>query len=1136
MDSPKAKKITINKIPKNVHPKEKADFLSHFLFCWQLKTVLECWKNGVTDDCFMTPIRDHEAQLLGDRLEALWNKENISRKKPSFIRLLAQFVGIKYVLFGLLFSIADTLSVFLQSLCMSKLLEYFSENKKLTTKEAYIYGMAVVLSSLLRVISFQFHYLETFSTGLKVRSSCSSLIYRKIITSKFATIQKNTLAHTLNLFSIDVDKFETVFCYLHRLWSGILKMVVATLLFLSLSSYEGVVGVGIIVIFSLSQWFFFTKAAVERQKMTSERDSRIRIMNDIIFRTREIKTYAWETPFAEFVNKIRRCELIHMRKLNHIWNENTTIATYLDKISIYMLIILLTTTGTPLNPQLIFMSINIYNLLRISMQHSILAVNLMSDLKVCITRIETFLLSDHESTVDTQKIEAKWNPSQEAAIKNVDFILGCGQLVALTGDTGSGKSSLLQAILQELLIVDGNISQDGLISYASQNPWVFSATIQENIIFNETFNQNKYLNVLKICALEYDISLFSHGDKTLVGERGAMLSGGQKARINLARAIYKDADIYFLDNPLAAMDVSVAQQIFTQCILQYLKTKSVVLITHNLKFLNYSDKVYVLEDGRVMFSGKYETLKDLPNNVQENNNKTPTKLSGKSYKAQNQTKEHRGSDKLHDTLFNKILYGTMKFFDNHASGRIINRISNDISAIDEIIPKNMYQGARQVCSVLGVYVVVNAVNYYMIVPTLVLLVIFYYHMQAFRPVLNKLKRITATRKSPIYTHVVATVDGLTTIKASKAQKHCLSKFERYQDSYNAINYLHQALHSSYAFWTEFICMLYVAVIVFFLIIFKKSDMVGNVGLSITQSLLLISTIQYMIKIYSDLDSQMTSVERVAEYEDLTVEDINKNEINPPSTWPANGKILFQSVSMRYSPAKPFVLKNINVAFQAGEKIGIVGRTGAGKSSLINALFHLYEFEGTILIDNVDITMVPLRTLRSRIAIVPQDPVLFSGTIRENLNPFKEFTDYQLWSVLEEVNLKQIVSNLPSGLSSSFSEASVDFSTGQKQLMCLARAILKECTIIVLDEATAFLDLDTDKLIQATIQKRFHKATILRIAHRLDNVMNSDKIVVLDDGCVVEFGTPNGLLQNMNGYFYKYVHEYENSSLNIQTYI
>ncbi|XP_063924531.1 probable multidrug resistance-associated protein lethal(2)03659 [Zophobas morio] len=887
-------------------------------------------------------------------------------------------------------------------------------------------------------------------------------------------------------------------------------------------------------------------------------------MNDIIFRMREIKTYAWEKPFAEIITKIRRCELTHVRKLNHISTENITIATYIHKISVYVFILLLTTTGTPLDPHLIFISLNIYNLLKTSAHHATVAVNLISEVKVCITRIEIFLLSDHEAAIDKQKIEdmqgckiyarnltAQWNPSQKATIKDVNFKLGCGQLVAVTGDTGSGKSSLLQTLLEELTIVDGILSQDGLMSYASQNPWVFSATIQENIVFNETFNQNKYLNVLKICALEYDISLFTHGDKTLVGEKGAMLSGGQKARINLARAIYKDADIYLLDNPLAAMDVCVAQHIFTQCIMKYLKTKSVVLITHNLKFLKHSDRVYILEDGTIKFSGEYKTLEEAPNNIQEDSDKIVTTLSEKNYKAQIETKEHTGSDKVntyttylfanesqffvylqfflfistqifingsdvflsfwinlrqnptrfnttllqyfsnvkclyfysgfilimvflfhfHNTLFNKILYGTMKFFDNHPSGRIVNRISSDMSAIDETIPKNMYQVARQICTVLG--------------------------------------------KSPIYTHVVATIDGLTTIRVSKAQKHSLSKFERYQDSYTSIRYLYHALHASYAFWTDFTCMLYVAVVIFFLIIFKKSDMVGNVGLSITESLLMISAIQYMIKIYGELETQMTSVERVAEYDDLTVEDNNKSEINPPAAWPAEGKILFQSVSMRYSPEKPFVLRNIDVEFQAGEKIGIVGRTGAGKSSLINALFHLYEFEGTILIDDVDIEMVPLGTLRSRIATVPQDPVLFSGTIRENLDPFKEFTDCQLWSALEEVNLKHSVSNLPSGLNSSISEGGINFSAGQKQLMCLVRAILKKCTIIVLDEATAFLDLDTDKLIQATIQRRFHKATILKIAHRLDSVMNSDKILVLDDGCAVEFDTPNELLQNAN---------------------
>ncbi|XP_063924535.1 probable multidrug resistance-associated protein lethal(2)03659 [Zophobas morio] len=672
-------------------------------------------------------------------------------------------------------------------------------------------------------------------------------------------------------------------------------------------------------------------AAARRQKVTRERDNRIPIMNDIIFRMREIKT----------------CELTHVKKLNRISNDNITIATYIHKLSVYVFILVLTATGTPLEPHLIFMSINVYNLLKTSVHQVTFAVNLISEVKVCITRIEIFLLSDHEA-IDKQKIEemqgckiyarnltAQWNSSQKATIKDVNFKLDCGQLVAVTGDTGSGKSSLFQTILQELFIVDGILSQDGLISYASQNPWVFSATIRENIIFNEAFNQNN-----------------SHGDKTLVGEKGAMLSGGQKARINLARAIYKGADIYLLDNPQAAMDVCVVRHIFTQ--------------------------LYVLEDGKVKFSGKYETLEQTPNNVQENRNKTVTKFCGKSCKAQIETKEHAGSNKvntyttylfanesqffvylqfflfistrifmngsdvflcfwinlrqnptkfsitllqyisdvkcvyiysgfilivvflfhmgslnfveccnkcslkLHDTLFNKILYGTIKFFDSDPSGRIVNRISSDISAIDETIPKNVYQVARQICTVLGIYVVVNAVNHYMIAPTLVLLVIFYYYLQAFRPVLNKLKRIAATRKLVAKIGTTSSIDFI--FLEFQKPKNTLC-----QNS-NAIKIpiprLH-ALHASYAFWTDFTCMLYVAVVIFFLIIFKKSDMVGNVGLSITQSLLMISAIQYMIKIYGELETQMTSVEIVAEYDDLTVEDNNKSEINPPAAWPAS---------------------------------------------------------------------------------------------------------------------------------------------------------------------------------------------------------------------------------------------------------
>ena len=300
-------------------------------------------------------------------------------------------------------------------------------------------------------------------------------------------------------------------------------------------------------------------------------------------------------------------------------------------------------------------------------------------------------------------------------------------------------------------------------------------------------------------------------------------------------------------------------------------------------------------------------------------------------------------------------------------------------------------------------------------------------------------------------------------------------------------------------------------------------LVGNVGLSITETLLLIASVQATMKFYNDLDLQMISVERVAEYGDLIVEE-DEGILIPPPSWPSAGQIQFHSVSMRYSPEKPYVLKNITIEVQPDDKIGIVGRTGAGKSSLISTLFRLYDFEGTIYIDGVNIKLIPLGTLRTKIAVIPQDPVLFAGTIRTNLDPLEEFTDNQLWSSLEEVNLKTTISNLPSGLDSSILESGSNFSVGQKQILCLVRAVLKRSMVVVLDEATAFVDLETDKLIQATIKKRFQQSTVLKIAHRLDTVMDSNKILVIDDGCVVEFGRAEELLRNSEGYLYKSVYE------------
>jgi ATP-binding cassette subfamily C (CFTR/MRP) protein 4 len=294
-----------------------------------------------------------------------------------------------------------------------------------------------------------------------------------------------------------------------------------------------------------------------------------------------------------------------------------------------------------------------------------------------------------------------------------------------------------------------------------------------------------------------------------------------------------------------------------------------------------------------------------------------------------------------------------------------------------------------------------------------------------------------------------------------------------------------------------------------------------VGLAVTQSINQIGMAQVAMKTWSDLDARMTAVQRVLEYAELSPEE-DKGNFVPSESWPQEGNIEFKSVTMRYSPEKPVVLKQICFTVRSGEKLGIVGRTGAGKTSLISVLFRLFHFEGTIFIDRVDTKSVLLQTLRSKISIIPQDPVLFIGTLRKNLDPLGQFSDFQIWQALENVQMKRLITNLPSGLDTMVIERGNNFSVGQKQLLCLVRAILRNSKIIVLDEATASIDLETDELIQLTIRRRFKECTVLTIAHRVNTVMDSDKILVMDSGRVAEFGEPQQLLQDTDGMFYSLV--------------
>lgn len=373
-------------------------------------------------------------------------------------------------------------------------------------------------------------------------------------------------------------------------------------------------------------------------------------------------------------------------------------------------------------------------------------------------------------------------------------------------------------------------------------------------------------------------------------------------------------------------------------------------------------------------------------------------------------------------------------------------------------------------------------------------------------------------RSPIYSHLGASLLGLPTIRSFGAQPTLINEFDKLQDLHSSAFYLFISTSRAFGFWLDMFCVIYIAIVTGSFFVFGGKG--GNVGLAITQAMAMTGMVQWGMRQSAELENTMTAVERTVEYESVDPEDELEAPLHrkPPAEWPENGEIVFDKLSLRYfpDPDSELVLKDLDFDILPCEKIGIVGRTGAGKSSLINALFRLSYNEGSIIIDGRDTETMGLHDLRAKISIIPQEPVLFSGTMRYNLDPFDEYSDEKLWSALEEVKLKDAIVEMPAGLSSKISEGGGNFSVGQRQLVCLARAILRENKILVMDEATANVDPQTDGLIQTTIRSKFANCTILTIAHRLHTVMDCDKVLVMDAGRVVEFGSPYELLNELTG--------------------
>ncbi|KAL5034983.1 Transporter of the ATP-binding cassette (ABC) [Batrachochytrium dendrobatidis] len=943
------------------------------------------------------------------------------------------------------------------------------------------------------------------------------------------------------------------------------------------------------------------------------------------------------------------------------------------------------------------------------------------------------------SSTDASSALTNVEESHTFYLRNLSIQFQIGKLTTIIGPTGSGKTSLLCALLGEMKRYNGDlfiphqtpaaiaqgISQSN-IAYVAQTAWLLNATIRDNILFGEPYDEERYNQVITACSLRRDLATFQGGDLTEIGEKGVNLSGGQKQRVSLARAAYSRAQIVLLDDPLSAVDAPTARQLFYQCILTLLKGRTVLLVTHAIGLtVLQSDHVIVMKNGEVFGQGTpqqmianpeidaiivsemnstmsaYKSDDDECVEAEEDNQsikpgrKNGKRLTDQEGKATGSVKfatylayitacggflflffvllgfllqtsadflsnwwiqrwtdnirapvsnitlmsassrgvrafdgawafegdssvqinsvsdsSHvvtlisnafstsmagdvgstsqatndalfyisiyglisiaelfslifkyvvqfmggiRASRVMHSRLIESVLGSPMRFFETTPVGRIINRFSNDLSDVDMGV---MYSVLQFFTLTFGSIVRVGLVTF--VTPpflfSIVFLYFYYYLAQYYLLTSRELKRIESVSSSPIFAQFSETLNGVSTIRAYGAGDRITQQIQRKVDAnHRAFFYLFATNR-----WLALRTSVLSEIIVFGagLSIIISGVSAGWAGVAFIFANQFTGNMTRMIQVHSSMEMSMNAVERVEEYSKLPQEPpAIVDTYRPPANWPTQGKIEVQDLTIKYASDLPDALKSISFSVQPCEKLGIVGRTGAGKSTLSIAFFRILPFvKGTIVIDGIDISRLGLRDLRSCLTIIPQDPVLFEGTLRSNLDPLNEHDDETIWKALQHTNLLESLqkpqerrsdtdsivvedddlargssspvtaismtdsfgvdrtANSSLSLNAHVNENGNNFSQGQKQLMCLARALLRSRRLIFLDEATASVDADTDSKIQDTIRSQFSDATVLTVAHRLRTVIDYDRVLVMDQGEVAEIGTPFELLE------------------------
>ena len=1287
-------------------PYYTSNFLGKFFFNWTRYAMKTANKAPLKILDFKgLAERDQSQNLLKPLYEKWYSeknvKDNLILDENAFFKAILKTYYCWIIALTILNICIDSLK-YLQIFFYDSIIQYFQyyhspEDNDPPFLPIYINAIGLVLIKISK--TFFHHQVQFISQilGVKAANAVTALIYDKVTKTSIFIKSQISEGEILNFIQVDSEKLNFLFTSLPKILTVPFNLIVSFYALFLFFGKSFVVGLTILIIMILIIWYIQHRYLVNTKEMLKKKDKRMRLTTHTFHIIKILKLFGWEDEFRENIDNKRNDELINVKNILYLTalrtfvNSNLSLLTSLASIGGY------TYFYGAMEVKTLFSSTKLVKEVAVPLVDIPQFITDLNSLMISLKRIQNFLVVKDIDTSKAKQIEKNLNDNNDdkdsianniaidfkkcdfgikgeeirtkdefkrtedkVLLKELDLSIKKGDLVTILGETGSGKTCLINSLLRNLELLNRNSPDKSYyifsnnISYACQDPWIMNGTIRDNIIFYGNFDKEKYNQVVNACQLDKDFENLKHGDLTEIGSTGNNISGGQRARIALARAIYKDADIYLFDDPISSVDTYISMKIFHQAIVNLLKDKTRIFVTHDTRNLKYSSRVIVMNHFEIEFNGNYEQFsekeeyKDIidehshPEKKELKINKDITEIKGEyftnkddsfgrllrdedqvhgkvswrlydlffriqggyclflililltlsivvsnaigkefvsswSNRAQNKAEgeqikkeenykffmqysgilfigiaiqfikemlvafsNFKGTKYLHEKMIYSLIRAPINLFhDVVPIGQILNRLIHDLDLSQEII----WMFNKILKSLIGLFTSVYICfleNRESIYASPVIAIFAYLLLKYFITAGRDLNRLNGISRSPAISLFSETILGITTIRTFKQEAPSKKKFhERLDEHYGVMLYKYGS-DNWFCMSLDLISHFYLGFVLIGAILGINNFDAKTVGIMLDYSSDFSEELLEVFEQGTHVEKSLISLERCDTFTKLPSEKYEDDKLYKKKiyslsdkSWPSEGKVNYENYSMKYRPNCDLALNNVNIEINPGEKIGIVGRTGSGKSSLTLSLFRIVEaFKGKIIIDGENISEIPLKKLRRAISIVPQEPFLLEGTLKTNLDPLNLYTEQEINEVLNNVKLYEMLEhdnvrgkNVLKGINTEIKEYGNNLSFGCRQLLCVARAILRKSKIIILDEATSSVDQKTEDIISSAVDTMFKDSTVITIAHRINTVKKCDRIIVMNAGQVVETGKPDELISNPESQFYSLYYKY-----------